>query len=273
MVKLRTNKKTTLGLIDGGDIAAEHRPYLGMSQLGHSCPRYLWLSFRWAFTDSYSKRIGRLFLRGHNEEITIKAELAKIGVDTYGDQEEVVAGFGHIKGHIDDKAMGVPEAPKTEHLVEYKTMNDKAFKDVSKKKVKASKPIYYAQMQLYMHFMKLTRALFIAVNKNDDAWYVERVRYDKEFAEALVTKGEGIVISTLPMIAMFKRTWYECKWCSASDQCRGDAPLAVNCRTCQHASPELDGKWSCNFTEDTPADLTTYRQRTGCTEHKPIEVV
>ena len=44
-----------------------------------------------------------------------------------------------------------------------------------------------------MHHRGLTRALYVAVNKNDDELYAERVKYDAARALSLVAKAERIV--------------------------------------------------------------------------------
>ena len=270
MAKIRSSRPSTLAMLESPVINADLRPYLGMSQLGHDCNRFIWLQFRWAFKDTFSSRMGRLFKRGHREEVEIEKELAKIGITCGETQTEMVAGFGHMKGHNDGVLIGVPEAPKTPHNAEYKTMNDKWFKDLCKHgSVKVAQPKYYAQSVLYMHFLKLTRTLFVAVNKNDDSYYVERLKEDKVFALDLNRKGENIILSELPPPKVFKATWWKCKFCAARGICHFGKAWETNCRTCVHCSPELDGKWACSLGED---GLSLKRQRIGCTEHQSIGV-
>jgi len=248
MVKIADyNKKpTTLGLVSAGEIFQKPRPYLGLSQIGHSCSRYLWYSFRWCYIDSFSPRVARLLNRGHREEECVIATLNGIGITVDSMQEEIVLAFGHGHGHIDGIAYNVPEAPKTPHLLEIKTMADKYFQDVVKKGVKVSKPVYYGQTQTYMKGMNLTRTLFIAVNKNNDDWYVERIRVDKDHGEDLYKKAESIVLSELPPIKPFSPTWFECRFCGANKVCHGGQPPHTSCRTCQHVDILDEGKWSCN---------------------------
>ena len=266
-------KETTLHLIDSPVIHQEHRPYLGASQLGHTCDRYLWYSFRWCYESEISSRLQRLFNRGHREEPEIIKELEKIGIKCYGDQTEFVAGHGHIRGHCDGMADNVPEAPKTTHLLEFKTMNDKSFKDLKKKGLKMSKPVYWAQVQLYMHGLGLTRCLHINVNKNDDDLYIERIRYDEEDALSLLRKGMDILYSEFPPIKKLSPTWYECKWCNAKGICHGNQHIHETCRTCEHGDLVVDGNWECSYNGPEHATtLTVERQRIGCTEYKQIEL-
>ena len=264
MVNLTQHFKTTKYLIDHGSIPQQTRPYLGMSGLGHSCPRYLWYTFRWYYKDEITKRLARLFARGHREEPEIIKELQKVGIRCSPYQAELIAGFGHIKGHIDGICINVPEAPKTPHLLEFKTMNDSSFKALKKKmSVEKAKPVYYAQVQLYMYFKKLKRTLWIAANKNDDDLYVERIKLDKGKAEDLIRKGESIVIFEHPPERAFTtKTYYECKWCNARDVCWNDKAPERNCRTCDFISVEHDGKFGCIYHKND--DIPVSFQRTGC---------
>jgi hypothetical protein len=264
MVELYSNKRTTMQAISELTLEGEHRPYLGMSSLGHSCERFLWYTFRWAYKETISARMARLFDRGHREEPAIVSVLERIGMRFYGAQEEIVAIHGHCKGHIDGRLMGVIEAPKTEHLAEFKTMNDKSFKGCCKEGVKLNKPVYFAQMQVYMGGTGLTRALFVAVNKNDDAMYVERVRYEEDTRNAILDRAESVILSETPPPKKFQPTWYECRWCSAKDICHGGEPWETNCRTCHYCDMFPDGAWGCD-NYDIP--LSTSQQRLGCKQH------
>ncbi len=260
MVKI-LRKETTLERLEIPIITQELRPYLGMSQLGHPCERFLWYTFRWCYKDQIPARVMRLFDRGHREEPSMIKALDSIGIKVFDEQEEMISVHGHVKGHSDGKALGVIEAPKTIHLAEFKTMNEKAFKEVSKEGVKESKPVYYTQTQLYMDQLKLTRALFMAVNKNTDAYYIERIYYDKEHAKEYFSRAEGIILSEIPPPKKFERTWYECKWCSANEICHGVGELEKNCRTCSFVDIYPGGIWSCNQYD---TELSTERQRKIC---------
>ena len=46
--------------------------------------------------------------------------------------------------------LGIPEAPKTWHVLEFKTHNSKSFAKLEKEGVQKSNPMHYAQMQVYM---------------------------------------------------------------------------------------------------------------------------
>jgi hypothetical protein len=269
MVDLKgVQKITTLQAIESEIIKREHRPYLGMSQLGHSCSRFLYYSFRWCFTETFSPRIIRLFDRGDREEPCIVSTLEKLGIKCYDDQLECSAAYGHCKGHIDGKSIGVLEAPLTEHLNEYKTMADKYFKEVCKIGVEAAKPIYYGQTQLYMNSLGLTRTLFVAVNKNDDSLYIERIHLRKEVGERLEERAKYIILAESPPEKEFKPTWYECKFCGAKDICHKGLTVDSNCRTCIYGDLLQEGRWKCSRCN---LILATDQQRLGCSDYHKLD--
>jgi CRISPR/Cas system-associated exonuclease Cas4 (RecB family) len=232
------------------------RPYLGGSEIGHHCERYLWYKFRRAVGGEIDGRLYRLFDRGHKEEHRFVEELRGIGCEVYefgqdGQQIEVVSIDGHFKGHADGVARGVPGAERTWHLLEFKTSNDKDFAALIKDGVEQHKAQHYAQMQIYMHLLGLTRALYMVVNKNDDSLHAERIEYNAQAAKNLLSRAERIIKSPeIPPRPYERSDFYLCKWCSARDLCWNLAteavPLAtVDCRQCCHSTPINDGKWLC----------------------------
>ena len=278
MADLTEHFKTTKHAIDSGEIVQESRPYLGMSQIGHPCERLLWYSFNWYYKDIIPKRISRLFLRGHREEEVVIDLLREAGIECGDFQVEFIDIEGHFKGHCDGTAINIPEAPKTKHILEIKTMNDANFKTLIKSgSVEKTKPEYYAQAQMYMHYGKLTRTLFIAVNKNTDELYAERIHYDSVHAAQLVLKAKSVILTESPPDRMAEKTYYMCRWCSAKTVCHYEGIPERNCRTCLFSEPSTDGTWLCEYQLTTncivdgvviPLEI----QRVGCTHYQRDEV-
>lgn len=250
------------------------RAYLGASAIGRECERQLWYGFRWATNgESFDGRMYRLFDRGHREEQVFTNELRGIGCDvrdldpSTGEQFRFKAVGGHVGCGLDGVALKVPEAPKTWHLLEYKTHGSKSFATLTKDGMQKAKPEHYAQVQLCMHLADLTRTLYLAVNKDNDELHAERIRYDEAEAARLIAKAERIVYSPEPLPGVSEDpAFYKCKFCPMSQVCHTAALPAVSCRTCLHATPEPDGdgRWSCaKWGADIPLDA----QRTGCSSH------
>lgn len=245
------------------------RPHLGASMLGHPCDRWLWLSFRWAVVEKFSGRILRVFRRGNNEEQQIVNDLRAIGLDVRAPSSgQSRVDFGcHVSGSIDARIeKGVPGATKTPHVAEFKTHSLKSFNEVKAKGVLEAKPMHWAQMQLYMLGTELNRALYVAVCKDDDRIYTERVRLDLEAAQKLVARGHRITQSDrMPEPISTNPTWYECKMCAAHEFChKSKLTKEVNCRTCAHATALPDSTWHCAKWEDV---IPTEAQRAGCESH------
>lgn len=260
-------KTTISNLIDQAHEtrAEKPRPHMGCSALGHHCERWLWLSFRWAVVEKFQGRILRLFRRGQNEEATIISDLRAIGMHVAGTQRRVNFG-SHVSGSLDGTATGVPGAPRTEHVLEFKTHSLKSFNDLEKNGVAKSKPMHYTQCQVYMHGTDLKRALYVAVCKDDDRIYTERLEYDADHAEKAIAKGQRLALTDrLPPPISTDPTWFECKMCAAHDFCHGSKTTKeVNCRTCAHSTPTPESTWTCAKWDDV---IPTDAQHTGCESH------
>lgn len=247
------------------------RLHFGLSQAGHHCERWLWLNFRLSVVEKHQGRILRIFRRGHNEEFPMVEDLKNAGLSlrhTGADQKRVIASAlvsGSLDGIIDS---GVPEAPKAAHVLEMKTMGEKAFKDIVKNGLEKSKPIYWVQCQSYMLLsFPINRALFMAVNKNTDELYTERVKLDKKTAQYFIDRAVRISESDrIPVPCSSDPTWYQCKWCAGHSMCFGDKlSREINCRTCSHSTPSGERGWVCERwdSEVIPGE----HQRVGCRSH------
>ena len=244
------------------------RAHLGCSILGKECAREIWYSFRWASRIVWEGRMLRLFSRGGREEDVLVKSLQDIGCEVWDvdprtwEQFRVKFASGHIGGSADGVCRGVPGAPDTPHLVEFKTHNDRSFKDMKAKGLADSKPQHLIQMQLYMKGLKLKRGLYVAVNKNNDELYTERISYHAGMANQYLERGKDIVASDTPPPKISQRPdWYKCKFCNFSEQCHYDVPLNKNCRTCESVEVHDEGQWVCGLDGDK---LPLDKQRNGC---------
>jgi CRISPR/Cas system-associated exonuclease Cas4 (RecB family) len=262
------------------------RTYLGASQIGAECERSLWYSFRHCGGEDFSGRMLRLFETGDLAEFRFVDELRGIGCEVYdvdpntGEQFAVKAHGGHVRGHLDGCAKGLPEAPETFHVTEYKTHSAKSFAHLKNHGVKKSKPQHYAQMAVYMKLTGMKRALYLAANKDTDELYSERLRWEEgvaEDADRLMERAKRIIEATAPPSRISDAAdSFACKWCSYKNLCHGlgeggAVPCSSGCRTCVHATPEMDGdgRWSCNQT-GSKVQITIDKQAVGCGEHKFI---
>jgi hypothetical protein len=253
----------------------QRRGHLGASQIGKECERQLWYGFRWCLTERHDGRLLRLFDTGHLEEPRMVKDLRAIGCTVMEVDPDTGRQFevrdpenGHFGGSADGVALGVPEAQKTWHLCEFKTSNDKKFRKLEADGVREAQPQHFAQMQVYMHLLGLTRALYLAKNKNTDDLYCERVKHDATFAMQMLEKGRRIVFAARPPEKKFKPDFYLCRWCAHADHCHGQAMPERNCRTCLHSEPAADGTWICARHADVIPD-SAQRQRHPCHRYIP----
>ena len=246
------------------------RDHLGASIIGKSCARALWYDFRWVTPSHHSGRLLRLFETGQLEEDRLVRNLRATGAtvlevdpDT-GRQFRVEAHGGHFGGSLDGVAIGLLEAPKTWHVLEFKTHSAKSFADLTAKGVVLSKPQHAAQMQIYMHLTGITRAFYVAVCKDTDALHIERIEADGAMAERLLEKAGRIIFAQHPPARISEDpAWFECRFCDHHGVCHGARFSAHHCRSCLHATP-VEGGWHCARHERmlTPAD-----QRFACLQH------
>jgi hypothetical protein len=122
-------------------------------------------------------------------------------------------------------------------------------------------------MQVYMHGTDIDRALYVAVCKDDDRIYTERVKYDKALAEKLVERGQRLALDDrMPPPISTDPSWYQCKFCDAYEFCHSTKTTKhVNCRTCAHSTAKADSTWRC---ERHDADgIPVEFQRSACDSH------
>lgn len=243
------------------------RPHMGASQIGHHCERYLWLSFRHAVIPKHAGRLLRIFRRGKEEEKHVLHDLRKAGVSVSNAQDKVDFGC-HVAGSCDGIiTRGVPEAPNKKHVLEIKTHSSKSFNALVKDGVETSKPQHYIQMQAYMEGLKIDRAMYYAVCKDDDRIYYERVGFVEEVATKYIDRAKRIVLEPrLPEPINADPTWHQCKLCDCYDFCFGSkVTKEANCRTCCHSTPLENSTWRCELHEadDIPFEF----QRKGCANH------
>jgi hypothetical protein len=194
----------------------------------------------------------RLFNRGHLEEPRFIAALQTIGVKIYqvdenGKQFRISDCDGHFGGSGDGVAVGLPDLPNNlPALLEFKTHNKKSFEALIKVGVKKQKPEHYIQMQIYLKKMGLSVALYGAVNKNDDDFYLELVGIDNETAEKNIERAKTIIVANAaPKKINTSPGWLACAWCDHKPVCHFKAAPALNCRSCRFSEPVLNGQWNC----------------------------
>lgn len=250
------------------------RGHLGASIIGDKCSRKLWYGFRWVIGKSkHSGRLLRLFNRGHLEEPRFIALLLMIGVkisqvDENGKQFRIKHAWDHFGGSSDGIGYGIPDLPNEYVLLEFKTANDKKFKELISKGVFEWNQTYYIQCQIYMYKMGLKRTLFMCVNKNNDELHAEIIELDVNVAEINLAKSQRIISTIEPPDKLRPSVnWFECKFCDYNKVCHNNESYEKTCRTCKNAVICTGGIWFCNLHKK---NLNLKEQFEACDQYKVI---
>ena len=244
------------------------RDHLGASIIGRECCRELWYTFRWATNPMFDGRLLRLFATGHSQESRILKDLKSAGVAVYdvdpdtGEQIHYADFGGHYAGSLDGIGKGFKESPATWHVIECKTMNTRTFNQLKAKGVQSVKFEHYCQCQVYMGWSGLDRAFYIAVCKDTDELYGERIHFNQELFDQLRLKADKIIFADTPPVSNCGGA--ECKWCNHKQVCQGKRLPEINCRTCAHSDTVIDCGWKCSR---TGKELSPLDQRNACQYH------
>ena len=223
-------------LIDLALVAANRgqrpRDYLGASRIGEPCSRKLVYEFTHTPTDPGREFTGgtlRIFAAGHQfEDLSIRwLRAAGFDLRTHdarGGQFGFETANGRIKGHIDGVIVGGPDVGITwPALWEHKALKASSWNDTVKHGVRASKPVYFAQMQIYMAYMDLPVALFTVLNKDTQALHHEVVPFDAIEAQLLSDKAVDVIQAAdageLPPRISSHSDFYLCRWCAYARRC------------------------------------------------------
>ena len=131
---------------------------------------------------------------------------------------------GKFRGHIDGVIVGGPDIGISwPALWEHKALNTKSWNDLMKRGVQDSKPLYYAQVQIYMAYLEVPVTLFTALNKDTQELFHEIVPFDPATAQALSDKAVEIIRAAeaqelLPRIAA-EPSFYLCRFCPFVRRC------------------------------------------------------
>ena len=213
--------------------ATAARNYLGASRVGASCERQLQFEYAKAPVDpekGFSGRLLRIFERGHRtEDMAIRwLRLAGFQLKTengQGQQFGFSVANGRLRGHVDGVLISGPEGFAYPALWENKCLGAKSWRDVEKRKLAVSKPVYAAQIALYQTYLGLHEhpALFTAVNADTMEVYAELIPFDAGLAQRMSDRAVRVIEATeagdLLSRAFTDSTHFECKFCAWADRC------------------------------------------------------
>lgn len=241
--------------------ADERRKYMGASQIGNECNRFLWNNFRWIKEETFDGRMLRLFNTGHREEEMIIMYLRGLGFTVEeidpatNKQYRIYAASGHVSGSCDGLGL-FPERYKIgDHvrlLFEFKSANERISKLVENTGYRDAKPVHWSQTCMYGVGFETEYCLYISKNKNTDGFYVEIEQLDLEFGRRELEKAAALVQLPTPPPTLYQNSMMPpCKWCHFKGSCYGSERAEKNCRSCVNAvpttNPEGEAAWGCTL--------------------------
>lgn len=219
------------------------RPYVGASSVGEACERKVQLQYikeceleGAPIPEPFPPRVLRIFKFGHLFEDMIADLIIKAGFDMKVKKKDgrqfgfSVLGGKH-RGHVDGIIHSGPIPLKYPLIWECKSLNDKSWNETIKKGLKASKPIYAAQIAIDQAYLELTNpCLFTAINKNTAEFYHCLVEFDAELAQNSSDKAVRIIKATesgrlLPR-SFSGPDHFQCRFCRFSDACWNKLPAS-----------------------------------------------
>ena len=127
-----------------------------------------------------------------------------------------------------------------------------------------------------MGAMHIERTLYVAVNKNTDELYCERIKFNKDAYASLMKRAKKIITGHNAQRCATRPEDYRCNMCSYKDVCWNteerlvmlEKGCAIDCRSCCHSKPIIDedgARWSCGVGKRLSlADLSNVRITSFC---------
>jgi hypothetical protein len=285
MASLTFSSDPTLAAMDEALVASsvpDPRPYLGASSIGNPCDRALWYSFRHATTRTIPAAGMRRINDGHRGEQVLIAMLRTVpGIQLWtedpeqpGQQIGFTALSGHFRGNLDGIIQGILQAPKTPHVWEAKVCNEAKVRKLDKLKLEKGEKAalelwdetYFAQAQIYMHYLGLTRHYLTVATPGVRDIVSCRTDYQPKVAQRYISRAKEIITAERPPLKLRDDpAYFVCKFCDHHALCHGTAIPEVNCRTCAHSTARLDDAqpWTCELSRP---EINAQKQP-GCPHH------
>ena len=238
------------------DSRKELRGYLGMSSIGQPCDLAIWYSWRHT-SGSLPGRVLMIFEFGHLVEQILAGALRKSFhlENAYPEEQLTFSDFnGLFKGHPD----GVIEFSQgSKGILEIKSANQNKFNQLKKDGVLEVYPAYYVQMQLYMWYSGLSKALLLVFCKNDSSIYEEVIDFDEDYANFYRRRAARLLQTHddtgriyMPARASEDVKAEVCQWCRYKVACfepEEHIQTIKTCRSCSYLNIGADFQPSCNY--------------------------
>lgn len=243
----------------------------------HYCPRYIWLRHRNCAAATIDGQSSRASDRHFAEVSRTMADLSAIGCELHTTDPTTDGPItystanGHIAGTALGVVLGIPDAPKTWHLLAVDIDTGTDFADLGAGGLRHARPAAEAESQIAMHLLGLSHTLYLAVDPATQDIYGERLEADPARAIKLIATAGAAIAANIPPARQTDPA--TCATCTFRPLCWGSQPPApalpapANCRNCVHSTPRRDaegGRWTC---EKHGRDLSGAEQAAACDDH------
>lgn len=201
-------------------------PFLSMSEIG-GCERNLWAGLHGIpeESDPDPLRLG-IFRLGNTLEAHVVELLRLSGRQVIdrdpktGEQFHYVDFDARLRGRLDG-FIEIGTDRRRLAVLEVKSANTAQFELASELGIKAWRPTYFDQAQMYMGYSKHDEALVVVIGKETGRVYAERIRFDAERFHALRLKAGRVLDGEQPSRPEAASSQYcsFCKWCRRNEWC------------------------------------------------------
>lgn len=218
--------KALIKMLEDEEATKVQRGYLGASGVGAPCERQTWYQYNGYPADSMKINGILATTEGHRSEDLMAALLRRLpgielwAVDENGEQFGFTDLDDKFQGHIDGVIKGIYQAPKTPHLWEHKSVNEKKFEKLiqlkdkfgEKQALKQWDETYFVQGQIYMGKMGLDRHYLTVTTPGVRNFISCRTEFDKDAFDNAMKKAQRIItMKSAPARITENKTFYMCK--------------------------------------------------------------
>jgi hypothetical protein len=189
--------------LEKASLSETPRDYLGVSSIGKTCARAVQYEYLKTPKDpgsAFDAQKLRMFAAGHAYEAMAVKWFRAAGFDLRthtkdGDQFGFSQAGGKFRGHIDGVLCGGPPVMQFCALWEHKAPGNKSWREMVSKGIAKARPVYWAQVQLYMAYMGLAEhpALFTATNRDTLELHHEFIPFEPAVAQQYSDRAAQII--------------------------------------------------------------------------------
>lgn len=237
----RVNFSIATDIFEAAARADKPRKYLGMSEAGHPCDRYLWFRFRRFTPAPIEPRIYLLFRFGDKVEELVCHHLRAAGYQLEHAWPDPQLAFSTLGGLLRGHSDGIIHLPDGKAILEIKSANRKKFQAFALGGVRKVYEKYYWQAQLYMGSAGLSRTLFVIVCKDDSNIHTEIVPFSQADFDSAIARISRLVTGCVwPKVQDIP----DCQYCDFRIHCKTTEGVQVehSCMTCNMLQVKLNGQ-------------------------------